>query len=117
MNPARIWATVLLGSGVLVSPALAGSLEVAPNIQNQVSVQNAQQIQLGFGVEKQEAVLLQDNSQRQFRVAPTTKREVYRRQLPIDKDISVSPNVQNAVGVQNAQQIQLALPEVNAPWR
>ncbi len=101
-----LWTLVL--SGLVMLPASAGTLEVSPDIQNAVDVQNAQQIQLGFGVDRQEANLVQQQSQAQFRAQ---RRPGYQREIPLDTDIRVNPSVQNAVGVQNGQQIQLALPQ------
>ncbi len=100
----------------LVSEASAGSLEIAPSVQNGVTVQNLQQIQVGFGVERQEAVLIQEQTQVQSRRS-TPQQPRYQDQIPLDTDIRISPSIQNAVNVQNAQQLQLALPEVRIPRR
>jgi hypothetical protein len=101
-----LWTLVF--TGLVMLPASAGTLEVSPDIQNAVDIQNAQQIQLGFGVDRQEANLVQQQSQAQFR---GQRRPGYQREIPLDADIRVNPSVQNAVGVQNGQQIQLALPQ------
>ncbi len=116
-----VTATAGLGGALAIgAPVMAGSITIAPNIQNSVSVQNAQQFQLGFGVDRQEAVLIQEQGQAQVRNgrprAPR-RRGPNRRTIPINKDIVVAPSVQNAVSVQNGQQIQLALPRVRSLLR
>ena len=112
-----------IGGAIACSaPAMAGSITVAPTIQNSVDVQNAQQVQLGYGVDRQEAVLIQGQNQTQVRKGggrtpsqPQNPRS--RDYVPIDDDIVVAPNVQNAVSIQNAQQVQLALPNVRPTRR
>ena len=110
------------GAIAFSAPAMAGSITVAPTIQNSVDVQNAQQVQLGYGVDRQEAVLIQGQNQTQVRKGggrppsrPQNPR--HRDYVPIDDDIVVAPTVQNAVSVQNAQQVQLALPNVRSTRR
>ncbi|WP_156820213.1 hypothetical protein [Synechococcus sp. PCC 7336] len=118
MNRLTLWGMVLAvgSSAIAIAPARAGgNLDISPSVQNAVSVQNAQQIQLGFGVDNQEAILIQEQSQAQTRAGrgrqPSTPQSPrHRRDIPIDRDIRVAPSVQNATNVQNAQQLQFALP-------
>jgi len=90
-------------------PVWAGEIQVSPNIQTAVGVQNAQQIQVGFGVRAQNGTIVQQQPQFQY-IAPPTRERSYR--YPGNTDIRVNPNVQTGVGVQNAQQIQVGLPNL-----
>lgn len=95
---------VLALSGI----AQAGTIEVSPSVQTGIGVQNAQQIQLGYGVRQQSGTLTQQQPQYQY-ISPA--RSASRYNYPGQMDIRVNPNVQTGIGVQNAQQIQLGLPE------
>lgn len=90
------------------SVARAGSIEVAPSVQTGIGIQNAQQIQLGYGVRQQNGTLIQQQPQYQY-ISPNNGG--YHSSYPGPDDIRVNPNIQTSVGVQNAQQIQLGLPE------
>ncbi|MGK7909177.1 MAG: hypothetical protein AB4040_18370 [Synechococcus sp.] len=119
---ATFTAGVAAGAIACSSPAMAGKLTVSPTVQNSVNVQNAQQVQLGYGVDRQEAVLIQDQSQTQVRNgrvrSPNQPRGPrHNGETPIEDDIEVTPTVQNAVGVQNGQQVQLALPDIRPARR
>jgi hypothetical protein len=103
----------LIVSSLIMLPASAGTLEISPDIQNAISIQNAQQIQLGFGVGRQEANLVQQQDQAQFR---SERPKGYQREIPLNDDIRVNPSIQNAVSVQNGQQIQLAIPNFWRSW-
>lgn len=105
-------SSVFCGLTVLVlmaGAAEAGSIEVSPNVQTAVGVQNAQQIQLGFGVKQQSGTLVQQQPQYQY---SQSGRRGNTYSYPGSQNIRVSPNVQTGVGVQNGQQIQLALPDL-----
>ncbi len=93
---------------VLGSIAQAGTIEVNPSVQTGIGIQNAQQIQLGYGVRQQNGTLTQQQPQYQY-ISPS--RSSSRYNYPGQTDIRVNPNVQTGIGVQNAQQIQLGLPE------
>jgi hypothetical protein len=103
----------LIVSSLIMLPASAGTLEINPDIQNAISIQNAQQIQLGFGVDRQEANLVQQQDQTQFH---RERPQGYQREIPLNDDIRVNPSIQNAISVQNAQQIQLAIPNFWRSW-
>lgn len=99
------------GLGLVVAlggVAQAGTIEVSPSVQTGIGVQNAQQIQLGYGVRQQSGTLIQQQPQYQY-ISPA--RGGSRYSYPGQTDIRVNPNVQTGIGVQNAQQIQLGLPE------
>jgi hypothetical protein len=93
---------------VLGGIAQAGTIEVSPSVQTGIGIQNAQQIQLGYGVRQQSGTLTQQQPQYQY-ISPNSGG--YRYNYPGQTDIRVNPNVQTGIGVQNAQQIQLGLPE------
>ncbi|BAC89532.1 RIP homotypic interaction motif-containing protein [Gloeobacter violaceus] len=102
------WFMVLALAVALPGAAWAGTIEVDPSVQTAVGVQNAQQVQLGFGVREQTGTIVQQQPQYQFTSRP--RRGPTRYNYPGSDDIRVAPGVQTAVGVQNAQQVQLGLP-------
>ncbi|AGY57720.1 hypothetical protein [Gloeobacter kilaueensis] len=99
--------------GLLASVAQAGTIDVSPAVQTGIGVQNAQQIQLGFGVRNQAGTIVQQQPQFQYIGRPSRPERSY--SYPGRDDIRVSPAVQTGIGVQNAQQIQLGLPDIGRP--
>ncbi len=107
MKTWQLMATALLLSA---GAAQAGTIEVSPSVQTGIGVQNAQQIQMGFGVKQQSGTLIQQQPQYQY-IAPS-RRGSSSYSYPGNDNIRVNPAVQTGIGVQNGQQIQLGLPDI-----